>query len=62
MKIRTALIRTESGSLKIVRYDDYKTQKEMAEDLRGNGYRVLKIWNGNKSNRFVDEWEMLHRK
>ena len=61
MKMRTALVRM-NGHLTIKRYDDYKSQKEMANDLRANGFRVLKIWNGNKSDSFVDEWEMLNRK
>ena len=34
MKQMTALVRTESGSLSVKRYDDYRTQKEFAEDLR----------------------------
>ncbi len=61
MKMRTALVRI-NGNLSIKRYDDYKSQKEMADDLRANGFRVLKIWNGYKSNVFVDEWEMTNRK
>lgn len=61
MKMRTALVRI-NGNLSIKRYDDYKSQKEMADDLRANGFRVLKIWNGYKSNAFVDEWEMTNRK
>lgn len=60
--MRTALVRTENGNLKVMRYDDYKTQNEMACDLRANGFKVLKIWNGNKSDQFVDEWEMMNRK
>lgn len=61
MKMRTALVRM-NGNLSIKRYDDYKSQKEMADDLRANGFRVLKIWNGYKSDGFVDEWEMTNRK
>ena len=61
MKMRTALVRM-NGNLSIKRYDDYKSQKEMADDLRANGFRVLKIWNGYKSESDVDEWEMTNRK
>lgn len=60
--MKTALVRTKQGNLKIIRDDFYNTIKEMATDLRGNGYRVLKIWNGNKTDNEVDEWEYLNRK
>ena len=60
--MKTALVRTKENNLKIIRDDYYKTQKEMAEDLRGNGFRVLKIWNGNKTDTEVDDWEFLNRK
>ena len=62
MKMMTALVRTEAGNLSVKRYDDYRTQKEFAEDLRCNGFKVLKIWNGYKSNAEIDNWEMLNRK
>lgn len=62
MKMRTALVRTEDGNLQIKRYDDYKSNEEMAEDLRSNGFKVLKIWASYKSDAEVDEWEMLNRK
>ncbi|NBI73101.1 hypothetical protein D3Z50_19030 [Clostridiaceae bacterium] len=60
---RTALVRnSETKNLKILRADDYRTQSEMAQDLRGNGFRVLKIWNENKTDSEVDNWELLNRK
>lgn len=62
MKMRTALYRNSTGNLAIMRCDDYKTINEFADDLRGNGYRVLKIWNGNISDTDVMEWEYLNRK
>ena len=62
MKKMTALVRTGAGNLATKRYDDYRTQKEFAEDLRCNGFRVLKNWNGYKSDAEVDEWEMINRK
>ena len=62
MKMRTALVRTENGNLKVMRYDDYKSQKEMADDLRANGFKVLKIWNQNKPMCEIEEREYLNRK
>ena len=60
---RTALVRDYNKNLKIIRDKDfYKNQKEFAEDLRGNGYRVLKIWNANLTDSQCDEWEMFNRK
>lgn len=59
---RTALVRTSEGNLKIIRTPGYTSQKEFAIDLRGNGYRVLHIWNGNVKDNIVDEWEYLNRK
>ena len=60
--MKTALVRTSEGNLKIFRDDYYNTQNEMAEDLKWNGFKVLKIWNGNKTDAEVDEWEFLNRK
>ena len=62
MMMRTALVRTPSGNLRVVRYDDYRTQAEMREDLVGNGYRVLKIWNGYKTDAEIDNWDLLNRR
>lgn len=59
---RTALVRDSERNLRIFRYSDYASQAEMAQDLRGNGFRVLKIWNGDKTDSEVDTWEFLNRK
>ena len=60
---RTALVRnSETKNLKIFRADDYRSQSEMAQDLRGNGFRVLKIWNEDKADSEIDNWELLNRK
>jgi hypothetical protein len=59
---KTALTRTKEGNLKVFRDNEYKTNKEFEEDLRGNGYKVLKVWNGNKTDSQVDEWELLNRR
>lgn len=60
--MRTALVRMSNGNLKIMRFDDYKTNAEFADDLRGNGYKVLKVWKGHKSEREVDDWVLFNRK
>lgn len=62
MKMMTALVRNERGNLSVKRYDDYNTQREFADDLRCNGFRVLKIWSGIKSDAEVEEWELINRK
>lgn len=62
MKMRTALVRNESGNLSIKRYDDYRSNVEFANDLRANGFRVLKVWASNMSDEAVANWEFLNRK
>lgn len=61
---RTALVRDKkTGNLTIKRDSGfYTSQKDMATDLRYNGYKVLKIWNRDMSDSQVDEWEYLNRK
>lgn len=60
--MKTALIRTKENNLKIIRDDFYRTNDEMTKDLRGNGFKVLKVWNGNVSDIDVDNWEFMNRK
>ena len=60
--MKTALVRTQENNLKIIRDDFYKTNDEMARDLRGNGFKVLKVWNSNVSDTDVDNWEFMNRK
>lgn len=62
MKMRTALVRNESGTLSVKRYDDYKSNNEFAKDLRANGFKVLKVWACYKSDAEVDAWELVNRK
>lgn len=62
MKMRTALARNPDGNLVTMRYDDYTSNKAFADDLRGNGYRVLKVWASHKTPEEVEEWEFLNRK
>jgi len=61
MKMRTALVRGTNG-LSVKRYDDYKSNEEFAEDLRANGFKVLKVWASYKSDAEVDNWELINRK
>lgn len=60
--MKTALIRTQENNLKIIRDDDYRTNDEMAMDLRGNGFKVLKVWSSDVSDIDVENWEFLNRK
>ena len=60
-KEMTALVRI-NGNLKVMHDDWFETQRDFAEELRRNGFKVLKIWNGNKSDDFCDRWELLNRK
>jgi len=62
MKMRTALVRNANGNLSIKRYDDYKSNSEFVEDLRANGFKVLKVWAKNVSDSEVYDWEFLNRK
>ena len=60
--MKTALVRTTENNLKIIRDDFYTTNDEMAIDLRGNGFKVLKVWNGDVSDIDVENWEFMNRK
>ena len=60
--MKTALVRTPNNTLKIIRDDFYRTNDEMTTDLRGNGFKVLKVWNGDVSDVDVDNWEFMNRK
>lgn len=60
--MKTALVRTSNKNLKVIR-DDYKqTNAEFVEELRGNGFKVLKVWNRNVEDSEIDEWEFINRK
>ena len=60
--MKTALVRTKENNLKIIRDDFYRTNDEMVIDLRGNGFKVLKVWNDDVSDIDVDNWEFKNRK
>lgn len=60
-KEMTALIRNQEGNLKIIRDDWFLNQKDFANELKGNGYKVLKIWNGYIAEDKINDWEFLNR-
>ena len=41
--MKTALVRNEAGNLSTIRDDYYSTNAEMAQELRANGFKVLKV-------------------
>ena len=59
--VRTAIVKMGNGTY-FKRMDGYRSQREMAEDLRGNGYRVAKIFNGDKTDEELEEWLFWNRK
>ena len=59
--MRTALVKDNKGNLRIMRYDGFDSNAEVAEDLRDNDYTILKIWKGYKSEKELDEWYLLYR-
>ena len=61
-KEMTALIRNQEGNLKIIRDDWFLNKNNFAEELKGNGYKVLKIWNGYIAEDRINDWEFLNRK
>jgi hypothetical protein len=60
--MKTALVRTASGNLKTIRDDYFKRNEDFAAELRGNGFKVLKVWARDVSDAEADEWEFLNRK
>lgn len=59
---RTALVTISANEHSIIRRDGYKSQADFAYDLRSNGFKVAKIWNGNVSDDEVTRWHFLNRK
>lgn len=50
-----------NGNFKFHR-TDYGTQKEFREELKANGYQVIKMFNGYMSDEYCDEWLFENRK
>lgn len=61
--MKSALVRNkETKNLKVIRSNDYTSNKSFSDELRVNGYRVLKVWNRHITDEEADEWEYLNRK
>lgn len=61
-KTRTAIARNEAGNISVIRDDFYSTNNEMAQELRANGFKVLKVWSRVADDKEVEEWLFLNRK
>ena len=59
----TALVRSKNNgySVRHASYD-YHSMKELAEELRGNGFKVAKIFVGYVSDVEVSDWQYYNRK
>lgn len=58
----TALVRDKRGVLSVRHSIDCHSMKEYAQELRGNGFRVLKIFKGYVSDVEVSDWQYYNRK
>ena len=60
-KLYTALVRLDLSHTYVIKRDGYSSKKEFEQDLRGNGYRVLHVWEGDVSESEVDDWLLVNR-
>lgn len=60
--MKTALVKNAEGNHEVIRKDCYRTNKEFATDLRGNGYKVVKVWDGDVSDDAASDWFVENRK
>lgn len=59
----TALVRDKkSGAYTIKRVSGYRSMKDLSKDLRGNGYKVAKIFKGCVNDIEVSDWQLYNRK
>lgn len=57
----TALVRR--NNVYSIRHDSYcHSMKEYAQELRGNGFKVVKIFVGYVSDIEVSDWQLFNRK
>jgi hypothetical protein len=56
----TAFVKIDGATKRIT--DEGITQKEFAAELRGNGFKVIKIYSRNASWEHFTEWEFNNRK
>ena len=58
--MNTAFYKINNQTKRIV--DNELTQKELAQELRSNGFKVIKIFKGNIDFDTFEQWEFLNRK
>ena len=61
MKKIWALYRIGKNQTAFKVFEDYKSQKELATDLRLNGYKVVRMWSHELTMDEASEWEFRHR-
>lgn len=58
--MNTAFYKINNQTKRIV--DNELTQKELAQELRDNGFKVIKIFKGDIDFNTFEKWEFLNRK
>ena len=58
--MNTAFYKINNQTKRIV--DNELTQKELAQELRDNGFKVIKIFKGDIDFDTFEKWEFLNRK
>ena len=58
--MNTAFYKINNQTKRIV--DNELTQKELAQELRSNGFKVIKIFKGDVDFNTFEKWEFLNRK
>ena len=61
MKKIWALYRIAPNQTMFRMFDDYRSQSELATDLRCNGYKVVKMWSKPITMDEAADWEHFHR-
>ena len=57
--MNTAFYKINNQTKRIV--DNELTQKELAKELRDNGFKVIKIFKGDVDFNTFEKWELLNR-
>ena len=57
--MNTAFYKINNQTKRIV--DNELTQKELAQELRSNGFKVIKIFKGDVDFNTFEKWEFLNR-
>ena len=58
--MNTAFYKINNQTKRMV--DNELTQKELAQELRDNGFKVIKIFKGDVDFNTFEKWEFLNRK